>query len=79
MKLKNKKLKYMFMAAGVLTISAIIPVTLLTSCSSNGGRPFGPYTVLSINNANNLRYNTKFGTIEFYNSGNSLNGQYQNE
>ena len=79
MKLKNKKLKYMFMAAGVLTISAILPITLLTSCSSNGGRPFGPYTVLSINNANNLRYNTKSGTIEFYNSENSLNGQYQNE
>ena len=79
MKLKNKKLKYVFIAAGVLTISAILPVTLLTSCSSNGGRPFGPYTVLSINNENNLRYNTKSGTIEFYNSGNSLNGQYQNE
>ncbi len=79
MKLKNKKLKYVFIAAGVLTISAILPVTLLTSCSSNGGRPFGPYTVLSINNENNLRYNTKSGTIEFYNRNNSLNGEYQNE
>lgn len=78
MKLKNNKLKYMLLATGILGVSAILPVTLLTSCSSTSN-PFGPYTAISLNNENTLRYNTKSGNIEFYNNKDILNGEYKNE
>lgn len=79
MKFKNNKIKYVLLATGIIGISAILPATLLTSCSSTSN-PFGPYTVLSLDNSNEIRYNTKTGNVEFYNNGtNPILNKYKNE
>lgn len=77
MKFRKNKIKYMLLAGGIISISAILPITLLTSCSSTSN-PYGPYTVITNNSNGDIRYNTKTGNVEFYNT-NSLNGEYQNQ
>ena len=77
MKFRKNKIKYMLLAGGIISISAILPITLLTSCSSTSN-PYGPYTVITNNSNGDIRYNTKTGNVEFYNA-NDLNGEYQNQ
>lgn len=77
MKFRKNKIKYMLLAGGIISISAVLPITLLTSCSSTSN-PFGPYTVITNNGKGDIRYNTKTGNIEFYNT-NDLNGEYENQ
>lgn len=77
MKFRKNKIKYMLLAGGIISISAVLPITLLTSCSSTSN-PFGPYTVITNNGNNDIRYNTKTGNVEFYNT-NDLNGEYENQ
>lgn len=77
MKFRKNKIKYMLLAGGIISISAILPITLLTSCSSTSN-PYGPYTVITNNSTGDIRYNTKTGNVEFYNT-NGLNGEYENQ
>lgn len=77
MKFRKNKIKYMLLAGGIISISAILPITLLTSCSSTSN-PYGPYTVITNNGTGDIRYNTKTGNVEFYNT-NSLYGEYVNQ
>ena len=55
MKFRKNKIKYMLLAGGIISISAILPITLLTSCSSTSN-PYGPYTVITNNSTGNIRY-----------------------
>lgn len=77
MKFRKNKIKYMLLAGGIISISAILPITLLTSCSSTSN-PYGPYTVITNNGTGDIRYNTKTGNVEFYNT-NGLNGEHVNQ
>ncbi len=78
MKFRKNKIKYMLLAGGIISISAILPITLLTSCSSTSN-PYGPYTVITNNGTGDIRYNTKTGNVEFYNKDDVLNGEYVNQ
>lgn len=78
MKFRKNKIKYMLLAGGIISISAILPITLLTSCSSTSN-PYGPYTVITNNGTGDIRYNTKTGNVEFFNNNNALNGEYENQ
>lgn len=78
MKFRKNKIKYMLLAGGIISISAILPITLLTSCSSTSN-PYGPYTVITNKGTGDIRYNTKTGNVEFYNKDDVLNGEYVNQ
>lgn len=44
----SKKMKFLMGLSGLAVVGVVLPVTLLTSCSSTAN-PYGPYTVINLN------------------------------